>query len=402
MKRVLVALLFFWYIYTNLVQAWPGMGDSPSDFGHHYRAAGHIVAGTSPFIDPGYDYPPLISFLVTPLTGASYVTARKIWFVLSHLFLLIAAWLTWRASGRTSIAACCVAAVWALGDAALENLLLGQLGPLLALLLAIAYTSGPITGVLAIGIGFGLKFLPGALAIPLCMARNRRALLALAAVSASSVAIPWAIVTCCLDGPKSPPSAHYWMGTPAVLSWSLPSTALRMLDPPSHGADMPENWLRGNDPVSLVLPAAHRLASVAIAATTVLCGVLVLGLACRWNLDRQQLPWAMAAMTSLVLAAAPICWTHYQVMQYPGVALLLAAFVQHRRWALTGFTLGFGALLYPVPVAVLRSYYERYGAWTAASPATLYFWTSVTPMACLGLFVLLLVQVKARRDIRVT
>ena len=217
------------------------------------------------------------------------------------------------------------------------------------------------------------------------MAGNRRALLVLVAIGASSVAIPWAIVTCCLDGPKSPPSAHYWMGTPAVLSWSLPSTALRMLDPPSHGTDMPENWLRGNDPV-FVLPAAHRLVSVAIAATTVLCGVLALGLACRWNLDRRELPWAMAAMTSLVLAAAPICWTHYQVMQYPGVALLLAAFAQDRKWALAGLVeLGLGALLYPVPVAVLRSYYEHYGAWTAASPATLYFWTSVTPIVCLEL-----------------
>ena len=102
------------------------------------------MAGTSPFIDPGYDYPPLISFAVTPLTGTGYVTARRIWFVLSHVFLLIAAWLTWRASGRNWIATCCVAAVWALGDAALENLLLGQLGPLLALLLAVAYSSGPM------------------------------------------------------------------------------------------------------------------------------------------------------------------------------------------------------------------------------------------------------------------
>jgi len=28
----------------------------------------------------------------------------------------------------------------------------------------------------------------------------------------------------------------------------------------------------------------------------------------------------------------------------------------------------------------------RYGAWTAASPATLYAWTSVTPIASLALF----------------
>jgi len=45
-----------------------------------------------------------------------------------------------------------------------------------------------------------------------------------------------------------------------------------------------------------------------------------------------------------------------------------------------------GAMLYAVPVAVLRGYYERYGGWTAWSPATLFVWTSVTPVAALGLF----------------
>ena len=103
----------------------------------------------------------------------------------------------------------------------------------------------------------------------------------------------------------------------------------------------------------------------------------------------------MAATVSLALAAAPICWTHYQVMQYPGLALLLAATIHDRKWVSAGFALAFGALLYPLPVAVLRSYYEHYGAWTAASPATLYIWTSVTPIACLGLFVLFLVQMTA-------
>jgi hypothetical protein len=41
-------------------------------------------------------------------------------------------------------------------------------------------------------------------------------------------------------------------------------------------------------------------------------------------------------------------------------------------------------------VEILRAYYLRYQAWTANSPATLYFWTSVTPLASLAMFALFL------------
>jgi len=398
MRKALTALLLFscggWYIYANVMRPWAAVDGTQSDFGHHYRAAQKIVAGNSPFLDPGYDYPPLAALAATSLTGVSYAAAQKIWFALSNIFLLLAAWLTWRAAGRGWMAACCVAVVWALGDAALENLLLGQLGPLLVLLLAIAYTSGSMTSGAAIAAGFALKFIPGVLGFPLLLARDRRAVATLIATGGSLVAISWGIVICCLAGPKGPASAHYWMGTPAVLSWSLPSTFLRMVDPPVHGIDMPAKWLTGNDP-SLVLPEEQRFVSVGIALITLLCGALALGRSCRWYLDRSQLPWGMAAMISLSLAASPICWTHYQVMQYPGMALLLAASIRERRWAMASFTLGFGALLYPLPVAVLRAYYNHYGAWTAASPATLYFWTSITPVACLGLFGILVVRIRS-------
>jgi hypothetical protein len=53
-------------------------------------------------------------------------------------------------------------------------------------------------------------------------------------------------------------------------------------------------------------------------------------------------------------------------------------------------------MLYPVPVAVLRGYFLQYGGWTAASPATLYIWTSVTPLAALVLFGVLLGQIGTR------
>jgi hypothetical protein len=41
---------------------------------------------------------------------------------------------------------------------------------------------------------------------------------------------------------------------------------------------------------------------------------------------------------------------------------------------------------YQVPQWGLDVYQSNHGGWTAASPARLYLWTSVAPMACLALF----------------
>jgi hypothetical protein len=43
------------------------------------------------------------------------------------------------------------------------------------------------------------------------------------------------------------------------------------------------------------------------------------------------------------------------------------------------------AFLYPLPVAVLRAYYVRSNSWPN-SPAVMYFWTSISPIASLVLF----------------
>jgi hypothetical protein len=120
-----------------------------------------------------------------------------------------------------------------------------------------------------------------------------------------------------------------------------------------------------------------------------LVGLAVLAFMLKCRLSTVQSPFVMAALISLSLAASPVGWTHYQVMQYPGVALLLFHTMRSRLWTMFAAALASAALLYPLPVAVLTAYYEKYGKWTAASPATLYFWTSVTPLAALALFWLL-------------
>jgi hypothetical protein len=173
---------------------------------------------------------------------------------------------------------------------------------------------------------------------------------------------------------------------------------LRILDPPTPGAaSLPRDWENGNDLPNLRLPANRRWISIDVALATLLGGIAILAFATNGALSDAQLPFAMAALTSLSLAAAPVGWTHYQVMQYPGIALLLSYAFERRRWAILAAALACGALLYPLPVTILSHAYAKYGTFAALSPATLYFWTSVTPFAALALFGLLVKWIYSRQ-----
>jgi hypothetical protein len=112
------------------------------------------------------------------------------------------------------------------------------------------------------------------------------------------------------------------------------------------------------------------------------------------QIEQRAVALAMVALVSLSLAAAPVCWSHYQVLQYPGVALLLANSIRLRAWRTAAAVVLCFLLLHQFPETALSHYYDEHSGWTAASPATLYLWTSVTPLACLGLFGLALSYVK--------
>jgi surface polysaccharide O-acyltransferase-like enzyme len=81
-------------------------------------------------------------------------------------------------------------------------------------------------------------------------------------------------------------------------------------------------------------------------------------------------------------------------MQYPGVALLLFYAIRGRRWRRIASALACAIVLFPLPAAVLRYYYHQHERWPDA-PAFMYFWTSVTPIASLVLFVLLVATIEA-------
>lgn len=373
------------YYHQTVAIVTPQLIETPSDFLPYHQAAQEIVQGNSPYLAPGYIYPPTFAFLLTPLARLDYVTARRIWFGLSQIFLLATAVVVWRAAGADLAAAFWIGIVWALGNAATEALALGQIGPLLTLLVALALTRrGTLQGA-SVGAGFALKLFPGLLGFAVLLRRERRAIGWMFLSALIAVLLPWAAVATFLKGPIATGGA--WTGTPATLSWSLPSVVLRILDPPKQVYPLPQSWVDGTDLERFRMPIHLGLISIAVSLAVLLSGLYFLWRKVHFRLTPAQAPWVMAALLALALAASPISWTHYQVIQYPGVALLLIHLWRRRAWGTLIPAIVLASLLYPVPVKILGDYYERYHNWTAASLSTLYIWTSVTPLASLGLFV---------------
>ena len=148
---------------------------------------------------------------------------------------------------------------------------------------------------------------------------------------------------------------------------------------------MPHDWLTGNTLQELSLSAKERGLSLAVAFATLIAGCVILAIRVRGGLDHRQAALASAAIVALALAASPVGWTHYQVMQYPGVALFLGYAAQRRLWRLLAAAAACAAFLYPIPVAVLKAYYDVANSWPN-SPTVMYFWTSVSALASLALF----------------
>jgi Glycosyltransferase family 87 len=372
-----------WYVYHSFIEQAPTA--SLSDFRWYYLAARHVTHGQSPYLSGGYLYSPLLADLLTPLAVLEYVPARWTWFLISHACLLAAAWLIWRHLGGGHLAGCVVAIVWALGGAAAESLALGQIGPELTLLLAASYTLSPRLQGTCIGTGLALKVIPGVVCAIFVLRRDFPALLAAAAATTVLTVVPWGATGCCSSGPSAPVRMDYLTGTPSVLSWSLPSVALRVYEPFHSGKAMPHDWITGNTLQELRLSAEERRLSLAVAFATLAVGCLILAIRVRGKLESWQSPLASAAMIALALAASPVGWTHYQVMQYPGIALFLGYAAQRKLWWLLATAAACAAFLYPIPVAVLKAYYTQSNGWPN-SPLVMYFWTSIPAIASLVLF----------------
>lgn len=366
-----------------------------ADFRNYYDAAVRLLAGLSPYEVKGFDYPPLTALIVLPVAWLPYPEARVVWLLANWLCLAAAGFLLVRILGSGRAATLAVAALWALCGTVAENLVLGQVNPILLFLLVLAWwgVSRDRDGVAAAAIGFAtaLKLWPGVLLIALATRHWRRAAAGLLA-ALIFLGISW-LPFLVLPPPHSPARADYWVGTPAFLNFSLPAVALRLADPPAPGQAFPLSWRNGNDPLAFKLPARLAVLSAGLAGLLLAVGAAVLLWAARGagRSGEGQLP-ALAAAVSLALLASPICWYHYQLLQLPGLALLAHCWAgrlaSRAGWLarLAGLA-GLSAGLTWTQVAGVGRYVDRYG-WTAANPPWLWAATSLVPLLAIVHFAL--------------
>lgn len=371
---------------------YPGAGAGRSDFRWYYLAAHYILEGHSPYLATGYIYPPLTAFLFTPLASIDYVLARRVWWVLSQIFLLTAGCTLWRRLGADWRSACVVGFVWASGGAAEESIALGQIGALLTLSVAMASFPGRLQGT-ATSVGGAIKIIPAILAVTLGLERKWRSLFSTVALTAVLLIAPWLAVRWFLVGPKTPASTDFLAGTPTILSWSAPSIALRALQHPGADGKPPVSWVDSNL-VGVHLGRRDRAVSIAVSAVVMIGGLATLGYMARGRLAASFGPFAASALIALTLVASPVCWTHYEILQYPGAAILINRAFRAAKWSTLLGTVTCWAFLYTVPVMVLRSAYFANGGNWPSSPVFLYFWTSISAVACLGLVALAIREIR--------
>jgi hypothetical protein len=413
---VLFGALYLWFY---LVLPLRHLGETGGDFRGYHQAARALLEGRTPYLEGAFSYPPLLAVLVLPLAPLPLGTARLLWFAASQVALLGAWWLTWRMLRSTPTALAASAIVWGLAGTVPENLVLGQVNPLLVLLLAAAgalVAKRPAAAASAIGIAAALKVWPGALLVVLALRRQWRALAAGVATMAVLSVVPAVIAAALVEGPMAVGEESVPMGTAAPLNVSLPALALRIADPPRDGV-MPAPWLEGSAPRGWE-PLARRGWIAALVSLGVLA-VAVVALArsprsggqppasrrddegapaaARAGVVPAARPLDFAVMTAAALLASPVTWYHYHLCQFPAMALVLERRLAARR---VEAVLGLGVLYVAVARAqpwLFGRYVERWG-FTGEAPAALWLATSVGPILAAGWLALLVREARRGPD----
>ena len=392
----LFIVLALCYLAVDVWWPWRHLAEGPGDFGAYHQAGRALLEGRSPYAAHGLIYPPLAAFLFAPLAALPFATARVVWFVILQVCLLVAAAGTWRWLGGDRNALLATAAVWGLGGTIAENLFLGQVQPLLLALIVVGWwqrrrlarTAGALLGFAA-----ALKVLPAALLLPLIVRREGRVSIAALGAAGALVAVPLVALTAAWPPPWRPAGQGYWAGSPAPLNLSLPAVALRLAEPPSAGGELPASWRGGVDLARFRVPPSRRALSLSIAAAVLLLGGAAVVRTLRATPPGRADDYAMAATIAIVLAASPISWYHYQLLQFPGLALLAQAALRRRSPAawlgLGGLVLG---LTFPTR---LGSGIARLGAPLESTPALLWLFTTATPLLSIALAVWLLREARS-------
>jgi len=393
-KLAALLLLVVGLAWNGLV-AWRFLPRSGGDFAHFHAAARAVLEGHSPYAArPGgasLDYPPLVPLLMAPLGALDLGAARGIWLVLSLACLAASALGTWRWLGGSASAAVAVAVTWTLAGTVQENLGLGQMNPLILLLLAGALLltrKRPGVAAALVGVGAALKIWPGLL-LAGWLGRVRALAVGVIAAAAGLV-VAGLLLGALTPPPHLPQSAGYWMGSPAFLNASLPAAAVRLTYPLSAEAApaVLAEW-RSATSAGYTLDGPRAKVSLAVALSTLFLGLLALGKTRPWSSPEGR-EWMIPSLVALALLASPISWYHYQICQLPALAGLGWTAWQRRR---AGTLLGLALLTVLLTRSqVLGALAQR----TALSPAGMLLLPGLAIAgANLVLLILLLRRVRA-------
>jgi alpha-1,2-mannosyltransferase len=175
---------------------WPLAGwYVPPDFGDFYAAAESVLRGDNPYQADisrdwlGFVYPPLLAWLLTPLTLLPVTTAVSVWAALTLLFVVAALWVLGVRDWR-----CYPLAL--LSPFARETIEFGAIDGLLLLAVALTwrFRDQPARAAAAMGFTIALKLFLWPLALWLGLSGRIRAAVISCASAAAFVLVPWALI----------------------------------------------------------------------------------------------------------------------------------------------------------------------------------------------------------------
>ena len=379
-------------LLINVAVALPYVRTADTDFTRYVVAARHILGGKSPYQVPDYDYPPLLAVLLVPFASLDLHLLHWLWLTCNVAASFATAFIFAKRWGATPETWAAVSITWGTLGALPQNLALGQVNPLLLLLMAIWWTERerrPARAGLLLGVAAALKIWPVLLFLADIVARNRKSLTyGLGALLVGSVG-PFLLLRTVLSGPPSPSTAWYWLGTPSIFCLSFSGFVLRLVSAPSQGQPFPAEWVFGNTPSGLLQagfsPNVWRLLGLASVPFVLVC---ILLWKTRKNLARLPTLLVPGFLITISLVLMPLVWAHYYLVQYPMLSHFLAVSLRRRQWLKALAVLTLGACLTWVPTFGLSVYVQAFG-WTYAKPAV--FWALTIAPFMANLMLLLLI-----------
>jgi len=314
-------IMYLIYLASGPRTTEPGSRYFAVDFEQYWQAAGRLLHGLSPY-DPQllsgpvasdvilYRYPPLLAFLLIPLSGLDYIAAGWIWVILSATALAGGLILALRAGGSNLSARHLVwlgaAVVWFLPT--LDALWKGNLEGIQVLLIALTLAGGANSRAGAIIVQAWLKVSPVML-VPALLVRDPKR--GLAWLLGGSIVLCLPIFILAPDSFRQLPAMIInSAGGGSALSYNL----------------APSSWL-------VLMTGSDALGTMARMATLLVAAVLV-GLSA-WS-ARRPAGWAAAILMGSVagLLMPGTIWEHYLLILLPFGAYAWPRLGAKQKWLL--------------------------------------------------------------------